>query len=165
MRGIRKNGKTLETGLFFKITGCLELPYQPEKIQAAIRYLLTQGAILGKASFLQGTPAQEMTYERIWEGEPSFECEAVTREDLETHVLLRVEITLPNGWESRLLVDFLVDTISYEVSLVFSDSALIEDVTPEEAARNEEELKKFGEGFFEALQPRSRFIGLEIEHP
>lgn len=128
-------------GEYLIISSCLKNPYDCNKIVGLIEEFRRIGATFGQANLLKINP-EKVDYNIVWEGIEDFSAH-LSIGLLHQYVLSTLELKFNNGIPARLQVMF-VDELSYEVSLIFNYTQLIDE-------ERETNLRTTRLGFIESI--------------
>jgi len=111
-------------GEYLIISSCIKSPYDSSKINELIQEIKAMDATFGHVNLLNINP-KKVNYNLVWEGIDDIST-SFSKDLLNQFVLSTLELRFNNDIPARLQVMFL-DDLSYEVSLIFNYSQLIEE--------------------------------------
>lgn len=146
-------------GEYLIISSCIKSPYDSSKINGLIQEIKDVGAAFGHVNLLNISP-EKVDYNLVWEGIEDFSS-SFSMDLLNQFVLSTLELSFNNGIPARLQIMFL-DELSYEVSLIFNYSKLIdEEHDIQVRTKHLEFIENFALNCFEKLLPLYGTYGVE----
>lgn len=151
----------LGVGEYIIISSCVKGHYNNKGLIFYISCLSKYGADIKEANLLKVLPAK-VRYDLIWNDEvDSLTVSSLSEEDLKNYTMSSCDIMFNGRIPARLQVNFL-DDMSYEVSLLFNYSALIdEEVSPDKTKTNAELVETLGIDLFREIKPIYGMISVE----
>ena len=146
-------------GEYLIISSCLKQPYNYLSLVSLFKQIVKYEADFLHMNLLDVKPEQA-NYNLIWEGVGEFTKGNFDYDELSKYVLSSVDILFKGKIPSRLQVQFC-DELSYEVSLIFNYTDLIEEAVPNKANENCEFVEKLGLDLFYSLHPLYGLIAVE----
>lgn len=149
----------LGNGEYLIISSCIKGPYDSSKINGLIEEIKAMDATLGVVNLLNIHP-KKVNYHLVWEGIDDFST-SFSMDLLNQCVLSTLELRFNNGIPARLQVMFL-DELSYEVSLIFNYTQLIDEENDNHVRTMRLEfIEKIALVCFEKLNPLYGTYGVE----
>jgi|GEM_PF-1811995 len=149
----------LGNGEYLIISSCIKAPYDSSKINGLIEEIKAMHAIFGVVNLLNIHP-KKVNYHLVWEGIDDFST-SFSLDLLNQCVLSTLELRFNNGIPARLQVMFL-DELSYEVSLIFNYTQLIDEENDNHVRTMRLEfIEKMALVCFEKLNPLYGTYGVE----
>lgn len=149
----------LGNGEYLIISSCIKSPYDSSKINGLIQEIKAMDATFGVVNLLNINP-KKVDYNLVWEGIDDFST-SFSMDFLNQYVLSTLELRFNNGIPARLQVMFL-DELSYEVSLIFNYTQLIDEENDNHVRTMRLEfIEKVALFCFEKLNPLYGTYGVE----
>jgi hypothetical protein len=146
-------------GEYLIISSCIKSPYDSSKINWLIQEIESINATFGNMNLLKINP-KKVNYNLVWEGVEDFTT-SFSLDLLDQFVLSTLELRFNNGIPARLQVMFL-DELSYDVSLIFNYTQLIDEETDiHSRTKRLEFIEKIVLVCFEQLLPLYGTYGVE----